>query len=447
MSNARSGIGSKSLWTIGTYVVSAGIRFASNIVLSRLLGPEILGIVVIAQAVRVGTDLLSDVGLEQNVIHSPAGEDTDFLNTAWTIQVIRGILISLVCLALSPLLAGFYGVDTRVLFAISLAPFISAMMSTGIYTLAKRLDVRTRNLYDLASEAVGLVITVILAFTLRNVWAPIFGILLAIAFRSALSYWLPHPRHRLTLSKAHAWDIFHFSKWIMISSLAFYAAVYIDRLYLGRVVTLATLGIYGLAKAISDLPATVAGRLAFQIVFPFVADKRDGTSGAFAEPARKELGRTRLHFLLLVAGGIATVMAWSDVAVHMLYGQRYLDAGWMLCLLLIGSWIAVVAQLNEAIVFGCGQPKVVSFANTIRIAVIAALLPLGFAIGGLAGAILALPATELCRYAILLAAQRRARITYVRQDLALTLVLALVVAGWVGIRMAIGLGVPWSMIH
>ena len=62
----------------------------------------------------------------------------------------------------------------------------------------------------------------------------------------------------------------------MLSSLAFYAAIYVDRLYLGRVVPLATLGIYGLAKAIADLPNMVAGRLAFQIVFPFVSAQKTG---------------------------------------------------------------------------------------------------------------------------------------------------------------------------
>ncbi len=344
--SAKSSIASKSLWTIGTYAASASIRFASNIVLSRLLGPEILGVVVIAQAIRTGCDLLTDLGPEQNVVHSPHGEDERFLNSLWTLQVVRGLLVSLACLALTPVLARFYRIDWAILAVVSAAPFLNSLMSTSIFSAAKRLDVKARNLFELSAEAVGLVITVVLALSLRNVWAPVLGILLSIAARSAMTYLMPHPRHRLLLDKVHAPAIFHFSKWIMLSSLSFYAAIYVDRLFLGRVVPLATLGVYGLARAISDLPNTVAGRLAFQIVFPFVAKRQNELEPG--SPARRELAQTRRNFLLLVLVGIATVMAWSDWAVHILYGNRYAEAGWMLCLLLIGGWIAVLSSLNEA---------------------------------------------------------------------------------------------------
>lgn len=67
---ANSSIVRKSLWTISTYAASAGTRFGSNIVLSRLLGPEILGVAVIAQVIRLGCDLLTDLGPEQNVVPS-----------------------------------------------------------------------------------------------------------------------------------------------------------------------------------------------------------------------------------------------------------------------------------------------------------------------------------------------------------------------------------------
>ena len=248
----KSSIASKSLWTMGTYAASAGIRFGSNIVLSRLLGPEILGVVVIAQAIRVGTELLTDLGMEQNVVHSEHGDEERFLNTVWTMQILRGLLMSLACAAATPLLARFYGIDSNILLAMSVVPLLNSLMSTSLFSVAKRLDVRTRNLFELVSETIGLVINITLAFTLQNVWAPILGILLSIAVRSSLTYLLPHPRHRLLLDRIHAPSIFHFSKWIMLSSLAFYAAVYVDRLFLGRVVPLAVLGVYGLAKAVAD---------------------------------------------------------------------------------------------------------------------------------------------------------------------------------------------------
>lgn len=444
MNAQQSSIASKSLWTMGTYAASASIRFGSNIVLSRLLGPEILGVVVLAQAIRTGSELLTDLGLEQNVVRSPHGDEERFLNTVWTMQILRGMLVSLACLCLTPLFARFYHVDMVILMIVSAAPLLNSLVSTSIFTLSKRLDVKTRNMFELVAETVGLVINVTLAFSLQNVWAPVLAIPLSIAARSALTYLLPHPKHRFVLDRIHAPAIFNFSKWIMLSSLAFYAAVYVDRLFLGRVVTLGTLGIYGLARAVADLPNTVAGRLAFQIVFPFVASHEDSFTAGSAN--RAELARARRNFLLLVLAGIATVMASADWVVIILYGHRYAAAGWMLCILLVGGWIAVLSSLNEATVFGRGKPQNVSLANVIRFFMMAAILPTGFALWNLPGALLALPASELTRYLVLMKAQRRLETTFLVQDAILSLGLLALFVWWITIRLAFGLGLPWSMI-
>lgn len=444
MTAKQSSIASKSLWTVGTYAASASIRFGGNVVLSRLLGPEILGVVVIAQAIRIGCDLLTDLGPEQNVVHSPHGDEERFLNTLWTLQVLRGLVVSLACLALAPVLAAFYRVDWTILAVVSAAPLLNGLMSTSMFSISKRMDVKGRNVFELVVETIGLVINVTLAFTLRSVWAPILGILLSIAVRSAATYLMPHPRHRLLLDKVHAPAIMHFSKWIMLSSLSFYAAIYVDRLFLGRVVPLATLGVYGLAKAVSDLPHTVAARLGFQIVFPFVARHKDELGAA--SPARRELAHTRRNFLLLVLLGIATVMAWSDWAVTFLYGPRYVAAGWMLCMLLVGGWIAVLCSLNEATVFGYGEPQNVGFANVVRFVIMAAFLAAGFALAGLPGAMIALPASELARYLILMRAQLRLKTTFVMQDAVLTVGMVALFASWIAVRLALGFGVPWALL-
>jgi O-antigen/teichoic acid export membrane protein len=442
MTASQPSIALKSLWTLGTYAASAGIRFGSNIVLSRFLGPEILGVVVIAQAIRTGCDLLTDLGPEQNIVHSRHGDEERFLNTVWTMQIMRGVIVALASMCLAPLLARFYHVDVSILIAISAVPLLNSLMSTSLFSLAKRLDVKTRNIFELVAEALGLVINIALILALRSVWAPILGILLSIAVRSCLTYLLPHPRHRFVLDRSHVRSVLHFSKWILLSSVTLYASVYVDRLFLGRVVTLSTLGIYGLARAIAELPITVAGRVAFQIVFPFVAASENGLVAG--SPARAELSRSRRLFLILVVLGIATVMAWSDWAVIVLYGDRYRQAGWMLCLLLTGSWLAVLASLNEATVFGSGKPQNVSLANVIRFAAMAVVIPTGFALFGLPGALLALPAGELTRYLILMRTQLRLQATFIAQDLIFSFGLALVFSAWIFIRMALGLGLPWA---
>ena len=67
----------KFMWTIGLYAGSLVVRFSTSIFLSRLLGPEVLGVMVVAQAVRTGAQLFGDLGLEQHTIHYDRGDEDE----------------------------------------------------------------------------------------------------------------------------------------------------------------------------------------------------------------------------------------------------------------------------------------------------------------------------------------------------------------------------------
>lgn len=442
MKKKDGSINRKVLWTAGGYGASLGIRFVSSVIMARLLDPHILGIVVIVQAVRVGTELLTDVGIEQNVISNQQGDESTFLNTAWTLQIIRGLIISFFLISIAPVLASFYDIPVNVFFAMSAAPLINSLTSTSIFTLSRRLDTKSRSIFEITCETVGLLFNVLLAIAMPTMWAPIIGLLIGLVIRASFSYFWPHPRHRLVFDMNFMLSIINFGKWIMLSSLGFYAAMYIDRLYLGKVVTVATLGVYGLARTIADLPLTLASRLASQILFPFIAANRSNEKPSNS----KEVEAFRFKFSLFAAMVIASVMAWSDMAIRILYGDRYQDAGRMLFFLLINAWIGVLAFLGEAAVLGVSMPHAVSVANMLRIAVTAIALPVGFYNFGIVGAIFALPVGELARYIILeFSLWKTTGIHSCRQNTLVTLSFIFVLSTWLGIRLLVNLGMPWTV--
>ena len=81
------------VWSLAGYGLSAAIRFGTNLLMTRLLVPEMFGVMSIATVVMVGLAMFSDVGLRQNVIQSKRGSESAFLNTAWIIQIFRGIVL------------------------------------------------------------------------------------------------------------------------------------------------------------------------------------------------------------------------------------------------------------------------------------------------------------------------------------------------------------------
>ena len=132
---------SRVSWTVGAFGGTFALKLVSTLVLSRLLAPQVFGIVVIVNTVRVGVELLSDIGIEQNIVRHPDGLTPQFFNTAWTLQMLRGLVLASIFAALSPLLASFYAVPVDVFLLMSLAPLLNSMHSTSIFALVKQLEV------------------------------------------------------------------------------------------------------------------------------------------------------------------------------------------------------------------------------------------------------------------------------------------------------------------
>lgn len=439
----RSSLLHKIMWTAGAFGASFLLKIASTVLLARLLAPEIFGVMVVVQSIRIGMELLTDVGIEQNIVNHHHGLTPRFFNTAWTIQIVRGLLLSLLFAALSPWLSAVYRLDPTIFLAVSCAPLLNSLASTSIFVLVKTLEVRRRNLFELQAEVINFLLCVGLALLMPTVWALIWGMLLSIAARSALSYRLPHPAHRLLLDRRHVREILGFGKWIMASSLLNYASTYIDRLFIGRMAPMQALGLYGIARNISDLPGSLAGRLGYRVFFPLIARLKASRD----EAALREFARVRLLIVVVAACGVGMVAAGADIAVDILYDDRYRAAGPILFLLLLSAWFTVLAQLNEVALLGLGRASAVSYANGVRIALLCLFMPPGFHYHGLAGATAALVASEAGRFLHMSVASLRQRalgIAFGRQDAGGTLLFLIVVGVLTAARHRLGLGVPWA---
>src|SRR5438105_946486 len=122
-------------WTFVGYGLSLAIRFGSNLLLTRLLVPEMFGVMAIAIVVLVGLVMFSDLGLGQSVVRSERGSEPLFLNTAWAVQILRGILLWFVALLVSALLviASDIGISPKgSVYADPILPYVIAILSIGV---------------------------------------------------------------------------------------------------------------------------------------------------------------------------------------------------------------------------------------------------------------------------------------------------------------------------
>ena len=406
-------------WITVTYIVQQIVRLLSNILLAWLLAPALLGTMLLINALRTGGELLTDVGVGQSIVNNPRGADPVFFNTAWTIQIVRGLLLSVVALALTVPIAHAYEKPDLLFLLPAVAPIfiLAGLTSPSRFLLQRRLEVRKLALFDLTVAVFGAGVQLLLAFLMPTIWALIWALLIGVAVPAVASFFLIDWRmHRLRWEKEAVHAIVHFGKWIFLSSLVYFLAMNFDRLYFADMIPLALLGVYGIARTFADAVTELFQRMGTFLIFPKIS--ATGLRGAELGAA---IGPMRFALLGMVAIGLAAGVALADEFIYLVYDARYHDAGFFLTVLLAGTWFSILASMAEAMMMGLGKPSGVALGNGVKFAAIACTLPILLPRYGLNAAMGAFVAAEAIRYAALTWRKRRAGLSFVRQDVILTI--------------------------
>jgi O-antigen/teichoic acid export membrane protein len=435
------------VWTTLAYGVGQALRLATNVILARLLAPELFGIMLIVTSLRVGITLISDFGIGQNIIYNKNANQPDFYNTAWTLEVIRNLVLWLLCLAVTPPLAYFYQspVLIWVLPVSAITLVLTGFSSTSRFLLQKNMQIAKFNLYEMIVTLIGSAAQVLLAYLSPTIWALVLGGLVTSAASTIGSYFLlPDVKQKFHISQKFVREILGFGKWIFVSSVVYFLSMNYDRLYLPTVFPLDLLGVYGVARSISELLGLLTMRLGNVVLFPFIA----AHSQMPRADLHGQLAAIRAKFLSLAAFGISILVATTDLAIKVLYDQRYQAAGWMLPVLILGSWVSILASVNDSTLLGLGKPSYGAISNSAKFGFLGIGLPLGFMVHGVLGVVVVFAMGDLCRYVPIFIGQRRERFSFGMQDLLLTLVAFSLIGVWEWLRWISGFGtsfdeLPW----
>lgn len=387
------------VWSTLLGLAATALRFASSLIMTRLLVPDIFGVVALAIVFFTVVNLLSDVGLRQSIIYNKNGENREFLGTAWTISVVRGGVIS----ALSGLLAltvyigqhqSWFAAGTvyahpdlpAVMALTGFTALIYGFKSPKFYVCERHLDLKSPGYIELMAQFAGAVATILLTLKWRTVWPIVAGSYVAAIATVLLSfYWLKGPIGRLCWNKAFGSEIVVFGRWIMLSSLAFVIASSSDRILFGFWFSPAILAFYALGLNIVQIADSVVGRPFASVGGPAFGEVvRRGGDGL-----KQVYYRFRLPYDLATVGIAGFLFSMGQVLIDILYDPRYTDAGHVLQIL---SFSLLFPRYNLiGMVYGAhGNPKVASWASVIRLVSVLVFVPVGYTVGGFDGALWAM---------------------------------------------------------
>jgi len=398
-------------WLVGGNMASQALRLLSNLVLTRLLLPEAFGLVAAVNTLYFALVMFSDLGVWQSVVKSPRGTDVDFMGTAWSVQLLRGVLLALVVLtiALGFYLTGGAGyfqagtvyADVRLppmIAVFSLCALLQGLESMKLALAQRAINVAYLARLEIISQVVAMLVTLGLALATHSVWSLLMGTLVSAAARTAMSHWyLPGPSCRLAWDRSCAAEIIGFGKWIFISSIIGFLAANGEKLILGGSLSTASFGIFSIATTLMMAVMSVYASLNAHLIFTTLSEALRTDDDTAARVYSRVQQMVDL-FLGVMAGGIFMSGHW---VVRLLYDARYHDAGWMLEWLGLGL-LAVRHQVVEQLMFAKGRPAWVSASNALRALSLVLLIPAGFAVAGERGAIAAVVLSQFASWPVAL---------------------------------------------
>jgi O-antigen/teichoic acid export membrane protein len=432
-----------ALWTLGGEYASYVLRFGSNLALTRLLMPDAFGLMVLINTFLIGIQLFSDIGLRPNVIQSKRGDDPAFLDTAWTMQVGRGIGLWIFSCAAAWPLASFYGHPEiqAVLPVAGLQALLLGLVSTRLLTHARHLSLSRATLLNLGSTAAGAAVMIGWAWFRPTVWALVAGGLVSAGVRAYLSHViLPGRPNLFGWEPAARRELFRFGKWIFASTLTSFLAAKSDSLIFAKIIPLGLLGVYGIGTMLSRLPAESLGSLGQSVILPAYsrALERDGRLNAMYSLVRR-------RFLVLGGACMGGLILFGPGLVGLLYPDAYEDAGWILQYVAAGTWFSILAQSNGDALLALGKPAWIAGCNIVKIAAMAALVPLGFSLDGFPGALAGFTLAEIPKYVVASVGARRSGLPGWGLELGFTALLAGSAAlAWIAARALPDAGQAWT---
>lgn len=396
---------------------SQALRLGSNLLLTRMLPREAFGVMLLVQVVLQGLERFSDLGVGTAIIQNTR-EDRRFLNTAWTLQSIRGTVLGLCAGGLAWPAALFFkqpALLALIPFA-GLSAVFAGLQSTKFHTANRKLMVGRVTLVNLFAQIAGLVVTFAWALTSPTVWALAVGGVATALATFVFSYLIvPGPGNRWAWDKPSAAVVMNFGKWVFVSTLLSFFAMQSDRIVFGRLFDAATLGIYAIATLIADAPQQLLRRLALRVDFPLYSQTlRDGRDLA---PVFR---RSRRRILIVGGAVCALLIAGGPPLVSMLYADAYASAGWMVQIMAIGTWFNTLTVTLEAVMLAQSKPRVVAGSNLVKVLAMLVAMLVGYSVGGFEAALVGLALSEVARYGYLRVVARTAGVGGLRQELVYT---------------------------
>lgn len=390
-----------SIWVMIGFGVAQILRLVSNVILTRLLSPEMFGMMSMVGVMLAAANMLSDVGLRPNIIQSKRGEDPDFLRTGWSIQIVRGIVLTLAA-ALASWPWSIFNDEPRLFLlgiVLGVTSTIHGFNSISLVVHSRQMNIKKLTILGITTSIIGLIVKITWAWHFPNVWAFVVA-----AFVTSIITLIASHTLFATIPMRWQWEttsvreFVRFGRWMFVSTALNFLAGRLDVIVLGRVGGMEMVGIYVLAKNLATLIVGGLRKFSSMILLPVYSRLAERNP----QELRRKVLKIRSILLLCSLPPLWVLILGGPFIIDILYDERYQQAGWMLQIISVGA-VALVTRVSLGpILLAVGDSFRHMIDTVIRVSLYIVCMTIGIWFGGIPGFLIGIAVTEWLSYLVLI---------------------------------------------
>lgn len=358
-------------------------------ILARLLTPLDFGLLAIASLAIDVLMRLSNFGMTIALVQLEDASPEHY-DAAWTLEVLRGMIIALIIFMGAPLIADYLREPsvTNILRTLAIRPVLDASASIMIARFNRELDFRALVFLQLPKALTNTILSILMAREF-GVWALVIGTLAGSLVFVIQSYFVAPHRPRLIFRVDAVRPLVLFGRWVLLTSIVVMLSQTMLRVVISRQLGAAELGLYYLATSLAFMPTDIANQIVGAVAFPFYSrlqkDPQEVTN-AF---------RSILVSVAVLLLPISILMiAIAPTLVNDVFGPNWNGTVRIIQVLLIVNIFDVLGETIAPILNGTGHPNKILVMETLQsVVLMVAVSSLTSAYGAVGAAAAWLPAT------------------------------------------------------
>lgn len=363
-------------WTTASTVIVTILQLAQMSILARFLEPGDFGLMAIMMVVIGFSQAFQDMGISNAIIQRKEISHTQLSSLYW-LNIIAGAVLTLIIIAIAPLVAMFYEEPriTSLMILLSSTFILVAIGNQYRVLCQKNMNFRTMEIINVSTSVVSFIVAAVMAYKGYGVLTLVWAMITQAALSSVLFLWIGLKHyHKPSLVYKHSEleGFYGFGMYQMGERSINYISANADKILIGKLVGINAVGFYNLAWQLIIFPLSKINPIINKVAFPVYSKVQN-------DPATLNRYYTlNVKLLSLVTMPLlAFLMFFSSEVVGLVFGEGWDTTASLLPILALVGILKALGNPGGALILAKGRADVGFWWNIVWAITIVVALSIG----------------------------------------------------------------------